>query len=307
MILVQNEVVTASKFPAGESHILFSPLLLSKLKDELKKVGGTINVTWKYREDSELFQLLSVLYKVKDLIPCQNPTNINLYIPYCPHARMDRIKEDSQICTSKVFASILARAKDDDLFDTLIVDDIHSNDSMDYLLNGLGSSSVINQTKSNLLVDQLIFLRKLDLSNVTLIFPDQGAYDRYNHHFEHLKGKIAGILNCKKVREFGSGQINSLVLDLGEDKSYQLIDMEGSTAIIVDDICSYGGTFEKVISATESIGFKEYYLAVTHLEQAYYIGSLAKSDKLKGVITTNSFDYNHHKGSIHYVNNSELF
>ena len=85
---------------------------------------------------------------------------------------------------------------------------------------------------------------------------------------------IAGKTN---VGEFG--------LDLmGE------VDMiAGRNVLIIDDICSKGGTFYHSAKRLKEAGAANIYLYVTHCESTIYEGELLKEDSLiKHIFTTNS-------------------
>jgi ribose-phosphate pyrophosphokinase len=101
---------------------------------------------------------------------------------------------------------------------------------------------------------------------VVLVFPDAGAAKRYAKMFagqEHLIGE--------KTREFATGKITGLSIT----KPEAWVCGEVKRAIIVDDLCSRGGTFLEAGQALrENLGFTQVELCVTHLEANVYNGKL---------------------------------
>lgn len=70
--------VSQDRFPDGTLH-------MTAPKDSLFK-DSDVDIHWKYDNDAELFSLICLRKHYAD---CKNVT---LYMPYCPHARMDRVK-----------------------------------------------------------------------------------------------------------------------------------------------------------------------------------------------------------------------
>jgi ribose-phosphate pyrophosphokinase len=91
-----------------------------------------------------------------------------------------------------------------------------------------------------------------------LVFPDAGAKKRY------AKMESDNVLFCNKVRDFETGKIDKLDLVGDTSKAY------GRTAIIVDDLSSYGGTFIKTADRLREEGFVEVILLVAHAENVIF-------------------------------------
>ena len=58
--------------------------------------------------------------------------------------------------------------------------------------------------------------------------------------------------------------------------------------LIIDDICSKGGTFTHTAKALKAAGADEIYLYVTHCEPTIYKGSVLTDGLIEKVFTTNS-------------------
>ena len=85
-----------------------------------------------------------------------------------------------------------------------------------------------------------------------------------------------------KKRDWATGQINGL--DVAG--ATELID--GSRVLIVDDICSRGGTFYHSAKKLKELGAKEVYLYVSHCENTILEGEVLSSGLIEKVYTTDS-------------------
>lgn len=64
--------------------------------------------------------------------------------------------------------------------------------------------------------------------------------------------------------------------------------IKGKNVLIVDDICSKGGTFYHSAKALKAAGANDVYLYVTHCENTIFKGELINSDLIKHIYTTRS-------------------
>lgn len=111
--------------------------------------------------------------------------------------------------------------------------------------------------------------------NVLYCYPDEGAAKRYS---EQICGEyVFGI----KHRDWRSGKIERLEIS-GVDK------VKGRNVLIVDDICSRGGTFTFTAKALKDAGAKEIFLYVTHCENTIHEGSVLTDGLISRVFTTDS-------------------
>ena len=101
---------------------------------------------------------------------------------------------------------------------------------------------------------------KLDINKAWFVFPDKGAAKRYN------ADDYPNVIICEKVRDFATGKIQQIKAHV--EKQTTAVKQD-SPIIIIDDLCSYGGTFVGAIKAIESdlkIKSKNNWLIVTHAE-----------------------------------------
>lgn len=239
-IIIENKM-----FPDGS--------LLLKVENE--KEFMPYELIWHYENDSELFTVICLAKKFNLL---------DLYLPYIPHARMDRVKNTTDVFTLKYFAEIINSLG----FYKIRVLDPHSNVSA-ALINGIEIESPQKCIE--------IIIEKLSENNKTplIFYPDSGAMKRYS---EMIKLPYAfGIKN----RDWLTGEILNLDV-VGAEK------VIGQDILIVDDICSKGGTFLHSAKKLKELGANKIYLYVTHCENTILDGDLLTNGLIERVFTTNS-------------------
>jgi ribose-phosphate pyrophosphokinase len=182
-------------------------------------------------------------------------------MPYIPHARMDRIKADEDVFTLKYFAEVINSLH----FSIVWVRDAHSNVSL-ALIDNVCDAGV------------KAYIRKaIELSGANAMFyPDEGAMKRYSDQSE-----LPYAFGMKK-RDWQTGKI----LGLDVINTENIVDKD---VLIVDDICSRGGTFYHSAKALKAAGAKSVSLYITHCEETITLGEMAASDGLVDhVYTTRS-------------------
>ena len=252
MIKVGNVEIKQGQFPDGTLLMKFDPN-----GDEFD-TRGNILVEWYYENDAELFSLICVK---RHLDRVYSYSDVVLEMPYIPHARMDRVKSDEDVFTLKYFCEVINSLN----FKVVHVRDAHSNVSL-ALLNNVEEMPITNY------VLDAIFEAQADV----LFFPDEGAMKRYSGGFD-----IPYAFGMKK-RDWKTGQIQGLDIINAEV-------VKDKNVLIVDDICSRGGTFYHSAKALKAAGAKSVSLYVTHCEKTIILGEMASTDGLVDhVYTTKS-------------------
>jgi ribose-phosphate pyrophosphokinase len=253
MIKVNGIEVQQNNFP--------DKTLLLKISDAiLQNCDNTvyINIHWLYENDAELFTLICVKRYLDENFYHKA---VHLIMPYIPHARMDRVKAKEDVFTLKYFAEIINSLN----FKKVFVRDAHSNVSL----------ALINNVYDWGVRDYIEMAVEKSGAEV-LFFPDEGAMKRYSE-----QSPMPYAFGMKK-RDWKTGKI--LGLDIINTEN-----VVGKDVLIVDDICSRGGTFYHSAKALKAAGAKSVSLYVTHCESTIIIGALAASDGLVDhVYTTNS-------------------
>ena len=265
MIQLNEHIISNDRFPDGT--------LLMKLPFSPKPSN---EIRWHYENDAELFKLICLVKAMREMY---KGVRIDLFMPYLPNARQDRVKNPEDVFTLKYFCEIINSLE----FDTVFVTDVHSNVGLvlldrvreikpwDYIHNALTKITFMETG------DVMHEAREECYKNLLLFYPDEGAMKRYSG--EIGMPYIFGV----KDRDWKTGQIKRL--NLAGDVSM----IEGKNILIIDDICSKGGTFYYAAKELKEAGAANIYLYVTHCENTIYEGELLKEDSLiKHIFTTNS-------------------
>ena len=254
--------VELSRFPDGTlANIRFLSMTGSVLHP---RKDDHIEVEWLYSSDEEMVILYYLVSYLKG--KCKS---ISLYMPYVPNARMDRKEYDDDIFTLKYFSNFINSLN----FTDVCVRDAHSNVSR-ALINNLSEEPV-----DYFICDVIEMIGQDDL---VLYFPDEGSMKRYEPECYEIPYAF-GI----KKRDWKSGKIQGIKL-VNEEI------VRGKDVLIVDDICSRGGTFYYSAKALKDAGARDIYLYVTHCENTILDGDLIESGLVKHIYTTKSiFTKNH--------------
>ncbi|MCI8410807.1 MAG: ribose-phosphate pyrophosphokinase [Lachnospiraceae bacterium] len=237
------------------------------LKKEVKE--EKVEIKWFFERNEELVALYFLVQHLRE----HGVKEIQLQMPYIPNARQDRVKEPEDIFTLKYFASLINEMG----FSKVTVLDPHS-----YVSEALIDRLEV-QTPKKYVAKVIEKLETERHKQILLFFPDEGACKRYSTMFP--RPYIFGM----KKREWKTGEITGLEV-LGETE-----EIAGRGVLIVDDICSRGGTFLHSARALKKLGAEEIYLYVSHCENTILEGELLKGDLLKKVYTTNSIFTKEHK------------
>lgn len=247
MIWVNGKEITQDHFSAGE------------LKIKLFGNGRSrVDLVWHYENDAEFFTVACIreYYATQDCI---------LYLPYLPHARMDRVKNPEDVFTLKTFAHLINSLN----FERVYVWDAHSN---------VGPALIDRCHDVNALtwIQEAITQLGHAKDSICLFFPDEGAQKRYGTMFPDY-AQAFGI----KKRNWETGKIEGYMI-VGEDI------VKGKNVLIIDDICSYGNTFIKAAEAVRAAGAIDISLYITHCEDAISKGDIFKNNLFEKVFTTGS-------------------
>lgn len=271
MLFVNNKQVEVMKFPDGTQKIVCDNLV-----KYFAKIDSCYNVyiTWLYDNDSELFTLQCVVDHLHEI----GRDNIILRMPYVPNARMDRTKDDNEFFTLKTFCNVINAMK----FKKVYVLDIHSY---------VGAALLDNVKTYNLFewVCEGIHCNAIKLEgDYVIFFPDEGAMKRYS---EAAANASLPFVFGMKNRDWDTGKIKGLSV-IGD------ADLHGKNVLIVDDICSKGGTFYYGAKALKARGVDSINLFVPHLENSVYDGKMINSGLINNIFTTDSI-YRKNEAPIH--------
>jgi len=254
MISVNGNQIDFTQFPDGTTSFRL----------DVGEDWGWYNIEWRYDGDNECILLWYLVNHIRSVMGAWYI--INLTMPYVPNARMDRVKSSDEVFTMKWFADFINSLR----FDTVTVLDPHSN----------VSTALFNQIhviEPKEYVQEAISAIKRETKNddLLLCYPDEGAAKRYSDLME--AEYVFGI----KHRDWRSGKIERLELTTPEKVNQRNV-------LIVDDICSRGGTFTFTAKELKAAGADNIYLYVTHCENTIFQGNILKDGLISHVFTTNS-------------------
>jgi ribose-phosphate pyrophosphokinase len=252
MFLTNGKVITEATFPDGEKNIFGFSVGGVLLKDY---VFDTLVWKWEGDEDIITLMLLKKCY----------PAFRDLKILYLPYSREDRDISGGSRCSLRYICEFIAGLG----FATIKVVDPHSDLALAYL--GENAYSIYPKLELKGAIDFC------DHEKYVVMFPDAGAQKRYGKVWDEFP-QIVGT----KTRDFATGKITGYAIANGD-----LAD--NAFVIIVDDLCSYGGTFVAAGKALLPYRPRWIYLVVTHCEDSIFEGDIFKDNSpIDKVFTTNS-------------------
>lgn len=214
-------------FSGGEPHI--------KIKSDFD-VSETVTITHRINSFNDFGLLLLAV----DALKRMEVKLINVFIPYFPAARQDRVMIAGEPLSVKVYADILNSLK----LNKITVFDAHSEvtpallDNCEVIPNHAFIASVLQKIGND----------------VKLISPDGGALKKIYKVSEYLGG--IEVVECSKSRDVKTGKLSGF-------KVYN-DNLQGMDCLIVDDICDGGGTFIGLAEELKKKNAGKLYLAVSH-------------------------------------------
>lgn len=273
MIQINDIPVIQNTYPDGSSRIQLTDEILRSIKAECNIL------MWNYESDDEIFIIKALSEKFMSLGFSSSNLFLILGMPYIPHARMDRHQAPVDIVTLKTLANIINSCG----FAYVTVFDPHS-DVSEALINRVTIERPYHFTTKVLCDIEYRFNQRI--RDTVLFFPDAGAEKRYSWIYRDMGHPFTyGI----KHRDWKTGKIQSL-----EVVNPELV--KGKTVLIIDDICSYGGTFALAATKLREAGAGEIFLQVSHCENSIFNGSLLEpGSPLTHIYTTDSIFMGEHK------------
>lgn len=259
------KVDLSKRFPDGTSALRMSEEVLECLCKTARP-----QIVWRYENDAEFLQLVYITDWIRSL---SFDSKIELVLPYIPNARNDRVQNAEDVFTLKSFCRLI----NDLQFIRVSVMDPHSHvvcgllDRIDIIKPDAQIASVIDAIEEN------------TGETIALFYPDEGSMKRYSGLWknsiveDHSRPYAFGV----KKRDWETGNIQGLQL-------MQVENIVGKNVLIIDDICSRGGTFYHSAKALKDAGAKQIFLWVTHCENTILQGDLINMPEVSIIYTTDS-------------------
>ena len=252
MLLLNGKAVNIGHFP--DNTLLIKEYVKTDHTEDRKAV-----ITWKFENNEELSALIFLTKHLKS----HGVEKVTLNMPYIPNARQDRVKSDEDVFTLKYFAEVINWLG----FDCVKVLDPHSSVS-----EALFDHLIVRSSKP--FVNQVI--EKIADPELLLFYPDEGAMKRYSTYTD--RPYAFGI----KKRNWQTGKIEGL--EISGFTEY----ISGRNVLIVDDLCSKGGTFIHSAKKLKELNAAKIYLFVSHCENTILEGEVLSSGLIERVYTTDS-------------------
>jgi ribose-phosphate pyrophosphokinase len=256
------------KFSGGEVHV--------QLKNTPKNVYE-VEIQTRLKSSDDIMELLMVTNALRLHYGSKIP--LTLVTPYLPYARQDKVSDDGESLSLKVFADLINNQN----YNRIVTFDVHSDTSLALFDN------IINIEQYQIASECIDELDdKINLDNLVLLSPDFGASKK----IYKLASKLSlDVVQANKERD-SSGHI--IRTEVYRD------DFNGKDVLIVDDICSGGRTFIEISKILSQRNVGKIYLYVTH--GIFDIGIIPILDSgICKIITTNSFIENSNHERLHII------
>jgi ribose-phosphate pyrophosphokinase len=242
----QKQTVKQFTFPGGEVGVQIMPHAYAD-KQEL------ISITAHLKNSDDILALL----QVNDAVDRQYTSAKKiLNLAYVPYARQDRVCNEGESLSIKVFANLINSCN----FHKVKILDPHSD----------VTPALIN----NCVITESYKLLKKNLSDYYIVAPDAGAYKKAHLWAEKFQAK--GVITANKIRNVRTGNILGVVV--GQS-------VANLNLLVVDDICDGGRTFTELAKVLNSPAKLE--LFVTH--GIFSKGIKQLTEAYDHIYTTNSF------------------
>jgi ribose-phosphate pyrophosphokinase len=209
--------------------------------------------------NQHLMELLIMI----DALKRASAKTINVVMPYYGYARQDRKARAREPITAKLVANLLETAG----ATRVIAIDLHATQIQGFF---------------DIPVDQLLgvpilanYFANKELDDIVIVSPDHGGVTRARKMADRLKAPIA-IIDKRRPRPNVSEVMNIVG------------NIEGKTAILIDDIIDTAGTITLAANALVENGAKEVYACCTHPVLSGPAMDRIQNSSIKELVVTNT-------------------
>ncbi|MBY7141607.1 ribose-phosphate diphosphokinase [Virgibacillus sp. NKC19-3] len=198
-----------------------------------------------------------------DALKRASASSINIVMPYYGYARQDRKARAREPITAKLVA---------DLFETAGADRVITLDLHAPQIQGFFDIPIDHLQGVPILAE---YFKEKNFEDVIVVSPDHGGVTRARKMADRLKAPI-GIIDKRRPRP-NVAEVMNIVGNI-----------EGKTAILIDDIIDTAGTMTLAANALVENGAKEVYACSTHPVLSSPAIDRIDNSQLKELIVTNS-------------------
>lgn len=208
---------------------------------------------------------------IVDALKRASAYRVNLVIPYFGYARQDRKTRSREPITAKLMANLLEKAG----ADRVISADLHAGQ-----IQGFFDIPVDHLTGGPLLASYFkrVLQKEAEAGLVSVVSPDIGGVVRARKFAEQIGNADLAIVDKRRSHEVAN---TCEVMEI-------IGNVEGKTAILVDDIIDTAGTMVKAAEALMERGAKEVYACATHGVLSGPAIDRLKSSCIKEVVLTDT-------------------
>ncbi len=213
--------------------------------------------------DTHLMELLLII----DALKRASAGRITAVIPYYGYARQDRKDKPRVPISAKLVADLLEKAG----IDRALTLDLHAPQIQGYF---------------NIPVDHLYaipvmldYFQRKQLPDLTVVAPDAGGVERARFFAKKIDVPLA-IVDKRRV----DVDVAELMHVIGE--------VEGRTALIIDDLVDTGGTLVKTVDALVERGARQVFAACTHAVLSGPAIQRIRASQMQELVVTNSIPLN---------------
>jgi len=192
---------------------------------------------------------------------------ITAVLPYYGYGRQDRKAEPRVPITAKLVANLLTTAG----VDRVLCTDLHAGQIQGYFdipVDNLFAAPVI-----------LEYFKKMNLQNLVIISPDAGGVERARAFAKRLDASLA-IIDKRRT----GMNVTQLMNIIG--------DVQGRTAVILDDMIDTAGTLIQAAEAVKNKGAERVMAAATHAVLSGKAKERIRGSALEEVIVSNTIPHN---------------
>ncbi len=211
---------------------------------------------------SNLMELLIAI----DACKRASASNITVVVPYFGYARQDRKAKPRQPITSKLVADLIEKAG----ATRIITMELHATQIQGFFdipADDISAISIIGN-----------YFKEKNIDDIVVVSPDHGGTTRARKLAEMLQAPMA-IIDKRRPKPNVAEAMNILG------------DVEGKTAVIVDDIVDTAGTLTAGINMLYEKGAKGVYASCVHAVLSGPAIERLKAANLSGFVCTNTIEH----------------
>ena len=254
-------IARSLKMPLGRAHLArFSDgEVWFQIQDNVRGADVFVVQPTAPPVNENIMELLVML----DAFKRSSASRITAVIPYYGYARQDRKDKPRVPISAKLVADLLSTAGTD----RILTMDLHASQIQGYFdvpVDHLFAAPVIIE-----------YVLKLDLPDLTVVSPDAGGVERARAYAKRLGASLAIVDKRRDIPNVA--EVHNVI---GE--------VEGRTALIVDDIVDTAGTLAKVAEAIKAAGAREILASSSHAVLSGHAVDKIEKSPLSKLIVTNS-------------------